>query len=90
MDNPSDCTTNTTDYVSDSELPIMINDHPHADITRNPPDVITLTSYVLGIILGIFVGNLPILKFKCINFYIIALCWDILFGRVSSGEKGML
>lgn len=52
----------------------MINDHLYADITKNQPDLITLTSYILGIVLGIFIGNLPNLRFKSINFYIISLC----------------
>lgn len=70
---PSSSPERVSSDHDDSELPIMINDHPYPDITRNQPDVITLTSYSLGIVLGIFVGNLPVLKFRSINFYIISL-----------------
>lgn len=64
-----------TDDDSSSEpgSPIVIEAKLYADITQNEPHTISLTSLILGIVLGIFVGLFPTLKFKSINFYIIAL-----------------
>ncbi|CAB4253714.1 similar to Saccharomyces cerevisiae YDR410C STE14 Farnesyl cysteine-carboxyl methyltransferase [Maudiozyma barnettii] len=62
------------DTSSESDLPIIIDEKPFADITKNEPDLISSTSFILGTVLGLFVGLFPALKFKSINFYIIALC----------------
>ncbi|SMN19632.1 similar to Saccharomyces cerevisiae YDR410C STE14 Farnesyl cysteine-carboxyl methyltransferase [Maudiozyma saulgeensis] len=74
MDSPSPVPDDySNESSSESDHPINIDDKPCADITKNEPDLISLTSFLLGIVFGLFVGLIPTLKFKGINFYIIAL-----------------
>lgn len=47
---------------------------PYADVEKNPLDQVSLTAFCLGIVLGIFLGSLMIIKLKNFNFYIISLC----------------
>ncbi|CCF58492.1 hypothetical protein KAFR_0E03400 [Kazachstania africana CBS 2517] len=56
-----------------NELPIIIDGKPYPDITKNPPQEIATTAFTLGILLGVFLGLLPVLHFKSFNLYIIAL-----------------
>lgn len=58
------------------------DEHPHtiqedknlADITQNPLDEVVLTSFSLGIVLGMAFGSLKITPLKNFNFYVISLC----------------
>nr|CAO98869.1 farnesyl cysteine-carboxyl methyltransferase [Nakaseomyces delphensis] len=64
----------TKNYDSDGEdLPIIIDGKAYPDIRKNPLDSISITSFGLGILLGIFIGVLHYNKFKNFNLYIIAL-----------------
>lgn len=47
---------------------------PDTDVKRNPLDQISSTAFCLGIVLGIFLGSLMVVKLKNFNFYIIFLC----------------
>lgn len=67
---PSDSSSSSS---SVSDLPIIIDGKPYANITQNSPALISATSFILGIILGLFLGLLSVLHFKSINIYIIAL-----------------
>lgn len=49
------------------------DEHEYPDIRRNPLHEVTMTSYILGILLGIFVGLFPQIRFKNFNLFIIAL-----------------
>lgn len=61
-------------FVPDAEgLPVIINGKAYPDIRRNPLDDIAVTSFALGILLGIFVGLLTFTQFRNFNVYIIAL-----------------
>lgn len=63
----------TPSEENDDDLPIIIDGKAYPDIRRNPLDSISLTSFGLGILLGIFVGLLHYNRFKNFNIYIIAL-----------------
>ncbi|KAL6940725.1 hypothetical protein ACO0QE_004638 [Hanseniaspora vineae] len=49
------------------------NDYPYPDITENPLDEISITSYILGIIFGISVPSLIKAKFVGFPLYLISL-----------------
>ncbi|CAI4038269.1 hypothetical protein SMKI_04G6110 [Saccharomyces mikatae IFO 1815] len=49
------------------------DEHVYPNIKRNPLHEVTKTSYLLGILLGIFVGLFPQTRFKNFNLFIIAL-----------------
>lgn len=55
------------------DIAVIIDGKPYPQITKNPLDEISLTSYILGILLGTFLGLAPYLNFKNFNLYIIAL-----------------
>ncbi|QLQ78278.1 hypothetical protein HG537_0A05250 [Torulaspora globosa] len=46
----------------------------YADIKKNPLDEVSRTSFGLGIVLGIFLGSLGLVRLKNFHFYIVFLC----------------
>lgn len=63
----------SSDNNSDEDVAVIIDEKPYPNIIKNPLHQISLTSYILGALMGVTIGILPLVSFKNFNFYLAAL-----------------